>query len=235
MDYGQQLAVMYVETRRSDIKDKLVTQFFDLVCSRAHAYTNGHDFNDLVSAGLTALNTAADRYEPSKGKFITIATEFINGYIQHHRRNERSCIKNPTNIESDAFYFSKKMTSLGIDPSSHEIDLHDASRRLDVPVEKLEKGRRAYKVRARTVDFSSLQHDDEHDPLVGIDGLWASIDGSAWNGNSEREEIVLASRIMSYHAEGKTSAWIAKEVCIDQDIVKKCIEECSKISSLAEC
>lgn len=238
MDYGQQLAVMYTESRRPDLKDKLIKQYLELVYSRAHVYTDGHNFDELVAAGMVALNTTAERYNPKAGKFITIATEFINGYMLHYMRDNKSCIKNPTNVESDAYYYVKKLAECGYTPQD-EVDLGHLAKKLGVERDKLEKGREAYRVRVSTVDFSSLASKDldtessNYDLTFGLEGLWTNIDGSEWDTGPDKEEVLIMAKVMSYHNDGMTASRIARKLNLSEDLVKRCVKECTLFSTKA--
>ena len=71
-------------------KSKLVTDNINLVYYVLHKYyPYSTQDEDLIQAGMVGLCTAADRYEPSLGKFSVYATTGIRNYMSLELKNRK--------------------------------------------------------------------------------------------------------------------------------------------------
>ncbi len=92
-----QLIAEYRQTRRSEVRDRIVRQYSNLVegiSRRFHA--SSEPVEDLAQEGYIGLLTAIDLYDPTKNvKFSTYATHFVIGQIKHCLRDRGKIIKEP--------------------------------------------------------------------------------------------------------------------------------------------
>ncbi len=91
------LLARYRETRRPELRDKIVQQYTSLVESVARRFGGvSEPAEDLAQEGYIGLLTAIEGYNEGKGvKFSTYATHFVIGQIKHHLRDRGKIIKEP--------------------------------------------------------------------------------------------------------------------------------------------
>lgn len=87
----------YRQSRRHEVRDRIVLQYTNLVESVARRFSGAAEpVEDLIQEGYIGLITAVDLYDPSKNvKFSTYATHFIIGQIKHCLRDRGKIIKEP--------------------------------------------------------------------------------------------------------------------------------------------
>lgn len=93
----QHLLLQYRQTGRSALRDRIVSQYANLVESVARRFSGAAEpVEDLIQEGYIGLITAIDLYDPAKNvKFSTYATHFIIGQIKHCLRDRGKIIKEP--------------------------------------------------------------------------------------------------------------------------------------------
>ncbi len=95
-DYAEAIVMEYVRTKKSDLRDKIVAAYRDLVQRAARKYAGLELYDDLVQVGYTGLLNALNLYEPSKGvRFNTYATHLVTGAIKHYLRDRARIIREP--------------------------------------------------------------------------------------------------------------------------------------------
>ena len=92
-----QLLLDYRQSRRPELRDRIVLQFTNLVESIARRFSGSAEpVEDLAQEGYIGLITAVDLYDPTKNvKFSTYATHFVIGQIKHCLRDRGKIIKEP--------------------------------------------------------------------------------------------------------------------------------------------
>ena len=122
-----QLIADYRRTRRTEIRDRIVTQYSNLVEGVARRFHGAAEpVEDLVQEGYIGLITAIDLYDATKNvKFSTYSTHFIIGQIKHCLRDRGKIIKEPAWLQELNLKVSRVVESLtqdkGHPPSNEEI------------------------------------------------------------------------------------------------------------------
>lgn len=122
-----QLLLEYRATRESDLRDRIVMQYSNLVESIARRFSGAAEpVEDLMQEGYIGLITAIDLYDPSKNvKFSTYATHFIIGQIKHCLRDRGKIIKEPAWLQELNQRITRVVEALaqqiGRQPSNQEI------------------------------------------------------------------------------------------------------------------
>jgi RNA polymerase sigma factor (sigma-70 family) len=116
-----------ITVKLSKDRQKIATDNIKLVYKIAHqnkgyckAY--GIDFEELVSIGTIGLMKAIDAYDPSKGKFGSIAYIYIKGEIQHSFRDGKNTLMRNHRGE-DRNYVSSLDAPLKHDSTATRLDL----------------------------------------------------------------------------------------------------------------
>jgi len=83
----------------SDNREKLVLHNLRLVVKLAYRYRGrGLEVEDLISEGCIGLITASRQYNPTKGRFSTIAWYKIMAAMQRALDNQSRLVRIPTNV-----------------------------------------------------------------------------------------------------------------------------------------
>lgn len=104
----------YRQTRQSEIRDRIVLNYTNLVESIARRFAGAAEpAEDLAQEGYIGLITAVDLYDPDKNvKFSTYATHFIIGQIKHYLRDRGKIIKEPAWLQEINLRMTRIMDSL---------------------------------------------------------------------------------------------------------------------------
>ncbi|MCS6777082.1 MAG: sigma-70 family RNA polymerase sigma factor [Chloroherpetonaceae bacterium] len=122
-----QLLSDYRQTRKTELRDRIVMQYTNLVESVARRFSGSAEpVEDLIQEGYIGLITAIDLYDPTKNvKFSTYATHFIIGQIKHFLRDRGKIIKEPAWLQELNQRLTRAIEALtqqlGRQPTNQEI------------------------------------------------------------------------------------------------------------------
>jgi RNA polymerase sigma factor (sigma-70 family) len=143
-------------------RNTLVKHNLRLVVSIAKMFTwTRIPLNDLVQEGNIGLITAAERYDPSIGKFSTYATWWIKQAISRAIDNYGSTIRMPVHVQELRRKIWKEYYLLS-DQLQREPLLHEIAESLSISLELLEKRFHDFSVYSSSLDG---QWDEEEDGL----------------------------------------------------------------------
>ncbi len=139
----------YKKTQDKKIRDKIVSDNFNLVKKIAHglARRSTDPVDDLIQIGSIGLIKAIDYFNPEAGaKFTTYATHLITGEIRHYLRDKTSMIRAPRELQELSFRINRIVHKLRMEFGRDPTDLEIAEVLQDVKHAKIQE---AYEVDRR--------------------------------------------------------------------------------------
>jgi RNA polymerase sigma factor (sigma-70 family) len=93
------LALLKGQPNRQDIRDKLIRGNIKLVVWAASQVFKNIPIEEKLTAGMVGLNDAVAVFDPAKGAFSTIATQYIQGRVRRYMNETHGTIYIPEAVQ----------------------------------------------------------------------------------------------------------------------------------------
>ena len=110
----RELLEIWLETRRPDVRDRLVAEYLPLVrkVCRRFAYL-GEPLDDLIQVGTIGLLKAIRKYDPDRGNnLVAFAVPVIVGEIKNYFRDHGWAVKMPRKLQRQKLAVDRAVEAL---------------------------------------------------------------------------------------------------------------------------
>ena len=109
-----ELLDIWWQTRRPDIRDRLVAEYLPLVRKVCRRFAHlGEPFDDLIQVGTIGLLKAIQKYDPARGNnLVAFAVPVIVGEIKNYFRDHGWAVKMPRKLQRQKLAVDRAVESL---------------------------------------------------------------------------------------------------------------------------